>query len=416
MRNAAHRSPLPYIEKLATVVASRWRARHHDAEAFSDIASQALRDFPSSEYLSPPQLLDWASNTPRLPHQDGPANRFGEPAVRLYDDGRFFIQALFWYESTTSIHQHSFSGAFQVLCGSSLHSAYRFNSTHRFSEHLQSGELTLNAVELLSVGDVRSIRNGSRFIHSLFHLDYPSVSFLVRTHNDVEAGPLYSYLRPGLAYNSFHVTPRLRMLRECVVAAYKMSRIHGDRLVARVVRSADVEELFHLTLVLRDLHPVVDWPSLPKPFDRVLNALPAELHTLIRHVLLEYDRTERIVGARRSIHDAELRYFLALLANISDRETLFSLVRRRYPGKQAIPQIVDWTRRLWDTPSQINGEGNALGLECAQEVKRPALKILRALWEGEPVENIARRLPSYGGVSEVCQLWQQQPMFQRLLA
>lgn len=415
MRDAAHRSPLPYVEKLASAVASRWRSRHHDVESFPDIANQALRELPSSEHLSPQQLLNWASNTPRLPPQDGPSNRFGEPAIRLYDDGRFFIQALFWFESTTSIHQHSFSGAFQVLCGSSLHSAYRFTPTQRFSEHLQTGLLSLDTVELLSPGDVRPIRNGSRFIHSLFHLDYPSVSFLVRTHNDVEAGPLYSYLRPGLAYNSFHVTPRLRMLRECIVAAYKLSPMQGERLLGRIVRAADIEELFHLLLVLRDLHPVLDWPTLPKPFKRVLNALPKELQALFHAVFLEYERTERIVGARRSIHDAELRYFLALLANLPDRETFFTLVRRRYPNKEAIPQIVEWTRRLWDIPNDDKGEGNPLGLDCAQEVKQPALEILRALWEGEAADDIARRLPSYGGVSDVCRLWQQQPMFQPLL-
>jgi hypothetical protein len=35
------------------------------------------------------------------------------------------IEALFWVDGTTSIHQHSFSGAFQVLAGKSIHSRYR---------------------------------------------------------------------------------------------------------------------------------------------------------------------------------------------------------------------------------------------------------------------------------------------------
>jgi hypothetical protein len=44
----------------------------------------------------------------------------------VYAGRRFYVEVVFWAEGTTAIHQHSFSGAFQVLVGSSIHTLYGF--------------------------------------------------------------------------------------------------------------------------------------------------------------------------------------------------------------------------------------------------------------------------------------------------
>ncbi|MFN2514442.1 MAG: hypothetical protein ABR568_23900, partial [Pyrinomonadaceae bacterium] len=54
-----------------------------------------------------------------LPHQYDVEGRFGNPPITLFAGPRFHIDVYYWLDGTTSIHQHSFTGAFQVLLGSS---------------------------------------------------------------------------------------------------------------------------------------------------------------------------------------------------------------------------------------------------------------------------------------------------------
>jgi hypothetical protein len=64
----------------------------------------------------------------------------------------------------------------------------------------------------MRTGDVRQILSGDRFIHSLFHLDRPSVTMVVRTKHDSGTDPQYSYFPPGIAYDPFVADERLSRL------------------------------------------------------------------------------------------------------------------------------------------------------------------------------------------------------------
>lgn len=414
---SSNTSLIGYIESLSKVVADRWRARHFDAEAFPEIATSALEELPASAHIEPRQLLEWAVTTDPLPAQDGPNNRFGEPAIRLFDNGRFFIQALFWFDGTTSIHQHSFSGAFEVLTGSSIHCQYHFEPSLRYNENLQLGQLSFDAVELLGRGAVRSIFNGSRFVHSLFHLEYPSVSFLVRTHNEAEAGPLYSYLRPGIAFNTFHVTPRMRMTQEVLAAAAKGPKGGIEQLAASALRDADAESALHMLLSCRELFPAEDWPRLSPEMIRLVASRSEQLwRTLVPQMLAEQERVHLMVGCRKHVRDRELRFFLGLLMNVPSKTSVLELVGTKFGG-DPIERIVGWVERLWATPLETEGGSavNMLQFECEDRVKAPALAILTALLQGQSEETIVRSRQEYRGVYEICQLWREQPFLQPLL-
>lgn len=400
-----------YVDELASWVHERWRQRDYDSAVFADIATRALTKHPASARLTPRQILRWAATTEPLPAQDGPGNRFGEPAIRLFDDGRFFIQAIFWFDSTTSIHQHSFSGAFEVLAGSSIHCRYDFAVNERYNEHLQLGALTLRDVELLTQGRVRAIRHGDQFIHSLFHLEHPSVSFLVRTHNDAECGPLYSYLRPGISFNSFHTTPRLRMLREALIAAEKLGDETLQQLVQEVLQGADAEVAMRVLLLYQQLVEPNDWPSAFKRVHKLAQPKGVKWLETLRLMLEEEARLKLIVDARAHVRAPELRFFLALLLNVASKARIFELVRARFGRRKPSAQVVEWVGQLWELtmPTAEGQRVNLLQLECASEVKTPALQILGLLLEGKSDAQIARSLGQFRGVREICELWRGQP-------
>ena len=185
------------LEQLGLDADTIWSACGYDEAAFPDIAAKALQDAALHTHISPLDVIRFVHETPSLPPQEDIESRFGQPPITLFRTDRFYIAALFWVDGTTSIHQHGFSGAFQVLSGSSLHTGYRFQADTVITPRTVIGDLSVGRSELLVQGDVRPITAGDRFIHTLFHLDRPSVSLVMRTFLEPRYQPQYQVLQAG---------------------------------------------------------------------------------------------------------------------------------------------------------------------------------------------------------------------------
>src|SRR5437763_9800560 len=70
--------------------------------------------------------------------------------------------------------------------------------------------------ELLDPGRTVPIVSGQSCIHSLFHLDTPSVTVVVRTQHDPGTGPQFNYLPPHIAIDP-HFSDKLTMRRKQVL-------------------------------------------------------------------------------------------------------------------------------------------------------------------------------------------------------
>src|SRR5438132_973004 len=116
------------ISELGEDIEHAWRGAQYRAEEFAQIACDALKERDLPARVSTERIFRWFALSPQIAHQP-PHFSFGEPSIQLYCGRRFYIEALFWTEGTTSIHQHSFSGAFQVLLGGSIHTTYSFERT-----------------------------------------------------------------------------------------------------------------------------------------------------------------------------------------------------------------------------------------------------------------------------------------------
>src|SRR5262245_16745461 len=159
------------FQDLGARVQARWRAAGFDVEAFPDLALAALAETPPSRLVTVDEIVDWVRTAAALPFQPNLHSRFGEPPLTVFHAERFYIEVLFWLDGTTAIHQHSFSGAFHVLAGSSIHSEYTFTTAEQLNLRLKLGEVQLGSAELLQAGASRRIEPQDRFIHALFHLD-----------------------------------------------------------------------------------------------------------------------------------------------------------------------------------------------------------------------------------------------------
>lgn len=393
------------IEKLGAEVEQRWAAVQYQADDFAAIAQEALESRTLTSIMSIESIIRWFVLSPQVPHQ--PAGElFGEPPIKVFSGRRFHIEVLFWVDGTTNIHQHAFSGAFQVLSGRSIHTTYRFERETAVNRELLLGTLAVTGSELLGVGDIRPIISGDRFIHSLFHLDRPSVTLVVRTDQDAGTCPQYSYLHPGIAYAPFVTDERASRQRHLLELLDPRST-ETTQLLVEVVAQADPWSIVSMLMHWFRLHPI------DAPTSEALLGTVARRHRMLAHKLAaaaqEGRRQALIISRRRRHHRVELRFFLALLLNVGDRDRILSFVKQCYPGADPIELIVSWLEDLIASP--VTDRSGARTTDAAEyDLGEAELQVFRYLLQQRTPDQIITALDAEyehvedhrGRILEIC--------------
>ena len=347
------------IQELGDSVARAWLAADYADEAFPEIASHALRE---SELLrgSESQLSEWFLTDTCLPDQQ--FREFGQPALTLYRGHKFYIELLYWLDSTTAIHQHSFAGAFGVFKGSSLHTQYDFHCDRVLSSELIVGDLIFRSSNLLTQGDVREIHPGKEFIHSLFHLERPSISLVVRTHSLTRAYPQYSYRRPGIGYDPFFKPEPFATRMRLLEALRDVSSNDFWNLTREMLLQSDPWMTYALlSMAYVPEQETTGWESLVE----VARKRHGSLVNIFLHSLEEKIREQNITARRREIWDPDHRFFVALLLNLPHREAIYRLVSHKFPEADPETLILRWIHELAEA-KKIGLDFDALSLAMLQ--------------------------------------------------
>lgn len=384
--------------ELGALIEQRWRERNFDETLFPTLAAEALTEASLPAQISAWDVATWAVGEANLPPQhDLPAN-FGEPPVTLFYSTRFHIDVNFWLQSTTAVHQHNFCGAFQVLLGGSLQSSYRFTMRERVNFHCALGDLHLDRAEWLKVGDVKEIRGGSEFIHSLFHLENPSATIVVRTHSLPLSPPQFSYHKPALALDPFFDDAGFIRKRQLVTMLLNTRRPDADLLIADLLQSADFHSATEFLRILKmNLGTGNDAAINPQANEQkrrfeiflgIVQKRFPQWAAVLPKVFAEQERELEIIRRRNYVVDTNHRYFLALLLNIKDRERILELVREREPEQNPMETILDWFDELGRT--RITGTNeNALGIADFNE---QYIFVLEEMLKGKSVEEIEKSI------------------------
>ena len=386
----------PFAE-LGALIESRWRARNYDEDVFPEISARVLSELNLSDRVDPWEIIRWVHQTPNLPEQMDPGGRFGNPPITLYAGPRFYVDVYYWLDGTTTIHQHSFSGAFQVMLGGSVHSKYHFEKTLEINPHFLTGKIFLEDVSLLTCGEIREIRPGPQFIHSLFHLERPSVTITIRTHKDPRTAVQYSYLKPFFAINPFFTDPVLTKKTQTVALLLRMKHAEADKMIGDLIESSDfhtcyavLEQAFEF-LCHRELEEIIGVSRSGDRFEALLDRARrrhGELADLLLPVLEESWRQEEIARRRVEIKGEAHRFFLALLLNVPERSTVLRLVKAKFPDHDAVDLVVGWVRELAATKTFGSKEPNVIGVG---ELDDRHLFVFRGLLEGFSIEEIKAR-------------------------
>jgi hypothetical protein len=330
----------PYFTELGKTVYARWKAVDFSLEAFPAIAAKALGEKPPVRHADLGKLIvDFLLNDEQ-PYQS--SSGFGQPELILHDNPRFYIQALFWMDGTTDIHQHGFSGAFHVMAGSSLHARYDFLKPRAVTARFRTGGLKLRETALLPTGTTVPIASGSGCIHSLFHLETPSVTIVVRTHSDPGTDPQFTYLPPHVALDPIQ-DDTLTLRRKQLLDVLEQT---GDpsypELVLRLIGELDLERgFFILQNGIGHLRSLGVWETVWKAFVKKHGAKARPLLPVLEEIV----RRDAIVAMRATVIDPDLRFFLALLLNIPDRKQILEMISKRHKG-EPLNVIQEWALEL----------------------------------------------------------------------
>jgi hypothetical protein len=279
-----------------------------------------------------------------------------------------------------------------VLEGSSLHTRYGFELEQPVNSTFRLGRLDVEGVELLPEGNIEPIRCGEAFIHSLFHLERPAVSLVLRTHQRTDAPPQWSYRRNGISFNPFqHDAIRSKKLE-----ALRVFRALGtDVMLAEAKGMLERADLQLTWEILGACFDGLGGGSLEKSFGLNLrnDGMP-ELLELARecHGAAAVDRMEgaleesvqenQILALRRVIQTPELRFLLGVLLNTAEPRHALDLLRERYPDRDPVEEFLDRVDEL-ATMKVHQAEGRLLGIEDYDIEHR---LILRSLLEGSDLK------------------------------
>jgi hypothetical protein len=394
------------IERLGEEVERRWLETNYNEQDFPSIAADALAKADLVHQLDPWEIIRWVQSVTELPSQFDLDGRFGDPPITLFAGPRFYIDAYYWLDGTTEIHQHAFSGAFQVLLGSSIHSHYHFAKSREINPHFLLGELRIAEVRLLTRGDIHPIIAGPAYIHSLFHLDRPSTTIAVRTLGSPLAQPQYSYRKPYVALDPFYRNPAIIRKSQTVSLLFAMNHPQADEFVLDILASSDFQTAFHVLetafahLRGNEVTRVFGLSENEERFERLVaraRQKHGELVAGLPLVFAEKDRMMEIINRRATITSEEHRFFLALLLNIDDRSRLLELVQARNHHEDPIEVVLDWVDELYATRVLGSNEENALGIKGFDA---SYLLVLEGLLRGSSVAEISKNLEADAPVEE----------------
>ena len=334
---------IPYFQSLGERIERRWLEHSYNEEIFPQLAQDVLEQVPPAGHVTVSDIVEWTfggAQAFRQPHQ---AHLFGEPPVMLFQASRFYIEALFWLSGTTSIHEHSFSGAFAVLAGSSVHSHWHFVPERTINSRMACGHLERVSTEILREGGLRPIHAGDRLIHQLFHLELPSVTIVIRTYGERHHRPQYSYLPPGLAIDP-EDSDELRIRRLLLLDGMVHGKIDGLRKYAcRLIEDGDLETLFYT--FSRLTRRKVDKKMLEELYG-IARERCGDIVDLFRNVCEWERRTRIVIALRAKVHDPGARFLLALLMLMPDREAIFEMVQLQVPDSEPLAIIETWLKAI----------------------------------------------------------------------
>lgn len=185
------------FQKLGTEAEERFEAADHSPSVFNGIAGSLLDEWDLCSHVS----LEGVWQAAALEQLDSLGNQSRPGLIPLYSGTNVRIIAHLWSDAADRLHQHDWTGAFQVIEGQSFNSAFDFE-TVRDIEEFSTGKLSRRSFEVFDAGHIQPVQEGRSLIHSVVYCGKPGLAISLRVAGVGQRGA-YEYLRPGLRCPSY---------------------------------------------------------------------------------------------------------------------------------------------------------------------------------------------------------------------
>jgi hypothetical protein len=240
-------------------------------------------------------------------------------------------------------------GAFQVLAGTSLQSLFQFDADRPARGRCLLGTLRQTHAELLRPGATQTIYSGERFIHSIFHLGYPSVTIVVRTHGH-RVTTQYEYRRPGVALSYGYERSFDQLTTRLLQVARLQAVLRSNQLLATVAKIGSQADLAACFRLLELVQPVLFTQGRVETIDEIVAGLAATVGTSYANKLEEVLAYDRMLAplrlARQVVREDDVRLFLALLLTRQERRFVMPVVTDYTGEPEPSNTIARWIRKL----------------------------------------------------------------------
>lgn len=348
------------------------RLARRDRRPFPEIAVEVLQEAAPHETIEPTSFLR------SILTGGGCSTRHRAPEiVALYEEPRFVINAHLWLDTYAVPHSHNWEGAFQVLVGESLYSTYRFEPTKIDEPSFKVGRVHTIDTCMLKPGDIRRVDAGLACVHSIFHVDRPSLNVSIR--GDVKDRSLTVW-RAGVCEETDRVEGTIETRLKAMRVLASVNRKECDDAIEELVRSSDLRTL---NLFLGD---AMVRHSDRREVRRVALAQRKRLGTAIDEVVEtaeEHMRARWFIDLRGKFTSPEHRFFLGLMTMCADRASVYRMIRERYPRAKPAEILTRWVR---DFTRPSNGHPAPTEVELGEE----SIRMLRLLLDHDSVADAAR--------------------------
>lgn len=379
---------------------AQWSRVDRAQDAFSEIAQAVLE--AHAPRLSRDMLLEHLTHHPQYPAQHDPHGNFGEPPITLARGIGFHLDAYFWVNPSTSVHNHIFTGAFVVLSGRSLHVEHDFALEVRLARStVLVGTDQARTLELLQAGDVRPIARGLDLIHQVAHLSRPTISLVLRTSTPDPGALSYTFLMPRMGVaDASRLDPSARRTLDLVRTLYTTAQPDADERLAVLLRNA--QGPLHALWLLRAAYFCCHDVERIRRVASALSPTPMWLVPLLES--LAY-------AGRHPVHAPQLveerhRLLFALTAASQERAALVPVLEafcEEVPWPEAVTQ---WTLELasqgmtgfWPTEQHAALLGAMLAGEDRAAALAESLGVEDPSWVAPQVESFEETLRQFGPV------------------
>jgi hypothetical protein len=164
-----------------------------------------------------------------------------------------------------------------------------------------------------------------------------------------------------------------------------LKRADADEQIANLLKASDAQMSYLILSNIKRFYStsqaeeIFSFSANNERFGNLVNVVQnkhGEIATLFANAIVEQEKIGEISHKRSIVTNPDLRFFLAVLMNVSERERVFSLVKERFPDSDPLDKVLDWTFDLSTTKTFGANMTNALGIADFDDNDLMALEFL----------------------------------------